>query len=158
MNAIQRDKILNAGRFAVKSCLSILLATAGLLQAQTATIVGYPSNFDAVNNTGEVTHGFEIEADGISSSDLLGIFGGNFNGSCLIRYCQGTARWIFREASMSAGRAPGTRAPAPLLRARPCRTARTRAVRAAGRAALGAPMPRPVASTSESALTTRPFR
>ena len=78
---------------AAASLLPIALLGAGLLNAQTATIVGYPSNFDAVNNTGEVTHGFEIEADGISSSDLLGIFGGNFppSGPCLIRYCAGTA-------------------------------------------------------------------
>jgi hypothetical protein len=63
------------------------------LKAQTATIVGYPANFDAVNTTGEETHGFEIEADGISSSDITRIFGGNFtpNLPCLIRYCKGTA-------------------------------------------------------------------
>lgn len=59
-------------------------------QAQTATIVGYPANFDAVNTTGDVTHGFEIEADGITSADITRIFGG-FGGTCYIRYCQGTA-------------------------------------------------------------------
>lgn len=76
------------------SLLPIALFGVGLLSGQTATIVGYPANFDAVNNTGQQTHGFEIEADGISSSDLTRIFGSNFiqpGGPCLIRYCMGSA-------------------------------------------------------------------
>ncbi|HXJ41905.1 MAG TPA: hypothetical protein VNH18_21690, partial [Bryobacteraceae bacterium] len=94
MNGILRAKVLRAARLAVNSCLSILALSGGLLTAQTATVVGYPANFDAVNNTGQETHGFEIEADGISSSDLTRIFGSNFiqpGGPCLIRYCTGTA-------------------------------------------------------------------
>jgi hypothetical protein len=86
-------RILKAAR-AGAPLLPIALLGAGLLQAQTATVVGYPANFDAVNTTGQETHGFEIEADGISSSDLTRIFGGNFiqnNGPCLIRYCVGTS-------------------------------------------------------------------
>ena len=66
----------------------------GLQMAQTATVIGYPANFAAVNNAGGETHGFEIEADGIQSTDLTPIFGGNFvksGGPCLIRYCVGTA-------------------------------------------------------------------
>jgi hypothetical protein len=60
--------------------------------AQTATIVGYPANFDAVNTTGQVTHGFEIEADGIQSSDINRIFGSPGPGlPCYIRYCAGVA-------------------------------------------------------------------
>jgi hypothetical protein len=94
MNKIQRAIVFRAVRLAAGSCLSILALSGGLLRAQTATVVGYPSNFDAVNNTGGETHGFEIEADGISSSDLTRIFGDNFiepGGPCLIRYCMGTA-------------------------------------------------------------------
>jgi hypothetical protein len=77
---------------AVQTIIAVLLGC-GCAGAQTATIVGYPSNFDSVNNTGEDTHGFEIEADGISSSDLTRIFGGAFmpGGACMIRYCSGTA-------------------------------------------------------------------
>jgi hypothetical protein len=94
MNGIQRDEILRVGKFAAGLCLPLLVLTGGLLSAQTATVVGYPANFDAVNNTGQETHGFEIEADGISSSDITRIFGSNFiqpGGPCLIRYCMGTA-------------------------------------------------------------------
>jgi hypothetical protein len=70
-----------------------LAASPIISYGQTATIVGYPANFDAVNNTGQVTHGFEIEADGIQSSDITRIFGGSWvaNGPCNIRYCEGTA-------------------------------------------------------------------
>jgi hypothetical protein len=70
MNGIQRTKVLDAARIAAYSGLAILALNGGLLTAQTATVVGYPANFDAVNNTGQETHGFEIEADGISSSDI----------------------------------------------------------------------------------------
>lgn len=58
------------------------------IRAQTATIVGYPANFDAINNTGGDAHGFEIEADGISSADVNRVFGGIAPG-CYIRYCTG---------------------------------------------------------------------
>jgi len=67
-----------------------LLAAPALLRAQTATIVGYPVNFDTVNDTGEETHGFEIEADGIQVSDITRIFGGS-GPACFIRYCTGAA-------------------------------------------------------------------
>jgi hypothetical protein len=61
-------------------------------QAQTATVIGYPTNFDAVNTTGQITHGFEIEADGIQSSDVPRIFGSPGPGlPCYIRYCAGVA-------------------------------------------------------------------
>jgi hypothetical protein len=78
--------------FALQTVVAVLLGC-GCAGAQTATIVGYPANFDSVNNTGEETHGFEIEADGISSFDLTRIFGDSFTpgGACLIRYCSGTA-------------------------------------------------------------------
>jgi hypothetical protein len=75
-------------------CLSALgLALAALpaaLHGQTATIIGYPSNFDVVNTTGQVTYGFEIEADGIQPSDITRIFGGGAP-ACFIRYCTGAA-------------------------------------------------------------------
>ena len=61
----------------------------GALHAQTATIVGYPVNFDTVNDTGQVTHGFEIEADGLQPSDMTRVFGG-VQPSCFIRYCTGS--------------------------------------------------------------------
>ncbi len=78
----------------MRTQLAISLALVALpiaLNAQTATIVGYPANFDAVNTTGAPTYGFEIEADGIQSSDLTRIFGGTPPSGCVIRYCTGSA-------------------------------------------------------------------
>ncbi|HLK65797.1 MAG TPA: hypothetical protein VKU19_20310 [Bryobacteraceae bacterium] len=73
--------------------LLALLAAPIAAVAQTPVIVGYPANFDAVNNTGETVNGFEMEADGISSSDITRIFGGVWTPGqpCVIRYCQGVA-------------------------------------------------------------------
>lgn len=77
----------------IKSAMLLaMLALPVCMYAQTPTIVGSPANFDVVNDTGQVPHGFEIEADGINSSDITRIFGspgGNF--ACYIRYCAGTA-------------------------------------------------------------------
>jgi hypothetical protein len=67
-----------------------VIASPAALEAQTATIVGYPSNFDAVNTTGGAVYGFEIEADGIQVSDITRIFGGAAP-NCYIRYCTGAA-------------------------------------------------------------------
>ena len=82
-----------AGRALRSTALLLAILAAPLAtQAQTAVIVGYPSNFDAVNNTGGNVYGFEMEADGISSSDLTRIFGGVWTAGqpCVIRYCEGT--------------------------------------------------------------------
>src|SRR5258708_5617498 len=65
-----------------------LALTAVPATAQTATIVGYPANFDAINDTGQTVRGFEIEADGIQANDITRIFGGSQPG-CYIRYCTG---------------------------------------------------------------------
>jgi uncharacterized repeat protein (TIGR02543 family) len=86
----QRKALRSAGRRALSgAALAIALAAVPGIHAQTATVVGYPSNFDAVNDTGQVTYGFEIEADGIQSSDIYEIFGGAAP-NCLIRYCIGS--------------------------------------------------------------------
>ena len=59
---------------------------------------GTLSNFDVFNDTGEETHGFEIELDGVSSSDISYTFGApyqyrygtptleNFAGGVYVRY------------------------------------------------------------------------
>jgi hypothetical protein len=76
-------------RVSLQGCMVAALMAAPLaVHAQTATVVGYPANFDAINNTGGDAHGFEIEADGISSADINRIFGGSAPG-CYIRYCTG---------------------------------------------------------------------
>jgi len=70
-----------------------LLAAPASVVAQTATIIGYPSNFDTINDTGQSTAGFEIEVDGLPAVQLTRIFGDvtpntTANG-CYIRYCSG---------------------------------------------------------------------
>src|SRR5579883_2611086 len=76
-----------------RALIAAVLATPLAMHAQTPTIVGYPANFDAYNNTGAPVNGFEIEADGINSGDITRIFGGVWIAGqpCVIRYCQGTA-------------------------------------------------------------------
>jgi uncharacterized repeat protein (TIGR02543 family) len=54
--------------------LLAFIAAPGLLRAQT-TLFGTPSNFDVYNDTGEITHGFEIELDGLQASDIGGGYG-----------------------------------------------------------------------------------
>ena len=46
--------------------------------ASAQTIFGSLSNFDVFNDTGQETHGFEIELDGISSTDITYTFGGTY--------------------------------------------------------------------------------
>lgn len=54
---------------------AILLGAAAPALAQNPTTFGTLSNFDVFNDTGSDCHGFEIELDGISSSDVLYTFG-----------------------------------------------------------------------------------
>jgi hypothetical protein len=54
-----------------------LLSLSAVAQA-TATF-GSLANFDAVNDTGSTAHGFEIELEGITKSDILDVFGLNRN-------------------------------------------------------------------------------
>lgn len=61
-----------------------LAAVAGALLAMSTaasavTTVGSLSNFDAVNDTGGETSGFEIEFEGLHSSDVLYTFGGPYS-------------------------------------------------------------------------------
>ena len=54
--------------------MALLLAEPALAQ----TTFGTLSNFDCFNDTGQETHGFEIELDGISSADVTFKFGAPF--------------------------------------------------------------------------------
>ena len=59
----------------------VLLAGAALLAiapaaAGATSIFGSLGNFDAVNDTGSIAHGFEIELEGIHASDVSDTFGG----------------------------------------------------------------------------------
>jgi hypothetical protein len=75
-----------------------LLALMAPASASAEVQYGTLSNFDVFNDTGEETHGFEIELDGISSSDISYTFGApyqarygtptieNFAGGVYVRY------------------------------------------------------------------------
>lgn len=41
-----------------------------------ASVVGFLGNFDVVNDTGSAAHGFEIDLEGLHSSDITDTFGG----------------------------------------------------------------------------------
>jgi hypothetical protein len=50
------------------------LAVAPLTSA--ASVIGFLGNFDVINDTGKTAHGFEIDLEGLHSSDISDVFGG----------------------------------------------------------------------------------
>lgn len=75
---------------------SSLLIAAGALatpaaHAQSIIMAGSYQNFDVLNNTGGTAYGFEMEVQGVKSSDLTRIFPSNFPNLNVIRYGVGTA-------------------------------------------------------------------
>jgi hypothetical protein len=59
--------------------LSLLSATAALALApavSSAAVIGFLGNFDVINDTGKEAHGFEIDLEGLHSSDITDTFGG----------------------------------------------------------------------------------
>lgn len=56
------------------------LAAAGILAVApnigSASIIGFLGNFDVINDTGKTAHGFEIDLEGLHSSDITDTFGG----------------------------------------------------------------------------------
>ena len=63
----------------VLACVGFGVLIMGALPAQAVLTFGDLSNFDAVNDTGKACHGFRIELDGISVSDVLYTFGTPYN-------------------------------------------------------------------------------
>ncbi len=57
---------------AVSVALSLALAPA----TGSAAVIGFLGNFDVINDTGSTAHGFEIELEGLHSSDITDTFGG----------------------------------------------------------------------------------
>ncbi len=60
---------------------SAMTAVAGLALAlapifANATVIGFLGNFDVINDTGQTAYGFEIELEGLHSSDITDVFGG----------------------------------------------------------------------------------
>ncbi|MBZ5728847.1 MAG: hypothetical protein LAP87_28190 [Acidobacteriia bacterium] len=66
-------------RIRTQFSLTLAAALALFISAQPASaqtnLFGSLSNFDVFNDTGQQTHGFEIEIDGVSSQDLSFLFG-----------------------------------------------------------------------------------
>jgi Divergent InlB B-repeat domain len=60
-----------------------LLAAPGLLRAQT-TLFGAPSNFDVYNDTGQITHGFEVELDGLTLANVGGGYGFRYGSPTMV--------------------------------------------------------------------------
>jgi hypothetical protein len=91
--------------------ISLSQARAGL------TIYGSLGNFDCINDTGSTAHGFEIELDGISSSNVYSTFGAPYNrygtptittvnGNTFVRY-----ESTYSNGSWAQGTASGTYTP-----------------------------------------------
>ena len=59
---------------------SILALAQAPTSALATTTVGTLGNFDAVNDTGKEAHGFEIDLEGLHSSDITDTFGGTGRG------------------------------------------------------------------------------
>jgi hypothetical protein len=77
------------------STVALLLGGSLAAQAQSVTLFGSLSNFDVLNDTGQVTHGFEIELDGVDASQAPYYFTGSryggptttpFAGGIYVRY------------------------------------------------------------------------
>ena len=72
------------------SALLLALAAApGIMNAQT-TLFGAPSNFDIYNDTGQITHGFEIELQGLTPAQVGGAYGFRYATSTKLATLSGT--------------------------------------------------------------------
>ena len=84
-------------RYAIKKAAgsSVLLlaiaAAPGIVNAQTTTLFGAPSNFDIYNDTGYVAHGFEIEFQGLTPAQVGNAYGFRYSSSSIVPIPGGTA-------------------------------------------------------------------
>ena len=61
----------------IKSTALAAAATLALLPAaSSAAVIGFLGNFDVINDTGKVAHGFEIDLEGLHIGDITDTFGG----------------------------------------------------------------------------------
>jgi hypothetical protein len=58
------------------STMALAAAMAVVPSGATASVIGFLGNFDVINDTGHTAHGFEIELEGLHSSDITDTFGG----------------------------------------------------------------------------------
>ncbi|MDP2031667.1 MAG: PEPxxWA-CTERM sorting domain-containing protein [Thiobacillus sp.] len=60
-----------------KSCAMAVAASMAIAPSvSSASVFGFLGNFDVINDTGSVAHGFEIDLEGLHSSDITDTFGG----------------------------------------------------------------------------------
>jgi hypothetical protein len=90
MSTYRRKSLLTAAALSIG-----LLALPIAARAQTATLQGYLSNFDVVNETGQDAHGFEIRLEGATLNDLYYTASGQQYGAAIVApYATGvTVRW-----------------------------------------------------------------
>ena len=69
----------------MKKFLALLLLLAFGSVADASTVYGTLNNFDVINDTGVVCHGFEIELDGVHSTDITYTYDYNHYGTPKIR-------------------------------------------------------------------------
>lgn len=55
---------------------TVALTLAFVPSVATAAVIGFLGNFDVINDTGQTCYGFEIELEGLHSSDITDVFGG----------------------------------------------------------------------------------
>jgi hypothetical protein len=59
------------------SCaMAVAVSMAIAPSVSSASVIGFLGNFDVINDTGSVAHGFEIDLEGLHSSDITDTFGG----------------------------------------------------------------------------------
>lgn len=87
---------LTANRAVSLLAFAVLVFCAPLMvDAQTATVQGNLGNFDVINQTGQDTHGFEIEIEGVAENDLYYTgFGQRYGRGTITPYTGGVRiRW-----------------------------------------------------------------
>lgn len=60
--------------------VAALVATAMVPDTGSAAVIGFLGNFDVINDTGSTAHGFEIDLEGLHSTDITDTFGGEGRG------------------------------------------------------------------------------
>ena len=64
-----------------KSCAMAVAASMAIAPGlSSASVFGYLGNFDVINDTGSVAHGFEIDLEGVHSYEITDTFGGEGRG------------------------------------------------------------------------------
>lgn len=59
-----------------KNIFAVAFSLTTLPGVASASVIGFLGNFDVINDTGSTAHGFEIELEGLHSSDITDTFGG----------------------------------------------------------------------------------